>query len=124
MFARRVFTLAGVYGLIVLIPQYFLESRIGHGSPPPITHPEYFYGMIGVAVAWQIAFLVVARNPPRFRPLMPAAVLEKLSFGLAAVVLYTQGRTSVPVLAFASIDLLLAFFFLAAYFLTKSSRSL
>lgn len=119
MFARRVFILAGIYGLIVLLPQYLLEGRIGGESPPPITHPEYFYGMIGVALAWQVAFLIVGRDPPRYRPLIIAAVLEKLSFGIAAVVLFAQGRTSGPVLAFGAIDLVLAALFTAAYISTK-----
>ena len=58
-FARRVYTVAGIYGLIVMLPQYFLEDRIGRDTPPPITHPEHFYGFIGVVIAWQLAFLVI-----------------------------------------------------------------
>jgi hypothetical protein len=50
-FPRRLFRLAGMYGLIVMLPQYFLERRIGVDQPPPISHPEYFYGFIGLAVA-------------------------------------------------------------------------
>jgi hypothetical protein len=41
-FARGVFLVAGIYGLLVLTPIYFLEARIGRETPPPITHPEYF----------------------------------------------------------------------------------
>lgn len=123
MFARRVFAAAGVYGLIVLLPQYLLEERIGRDAPPPITHPEYFYGMIGVAVAWQVAFLIIARDPPRYRPLMIPAVLEKLSFSVGAAALYARDRTSVPVLAFGSIDLLLGTLFTAAYVVTRPRTS-
>jgi hypothetical protein len=50
-FARVVFLVAGIYGILVLLPQYFLEERIGIDSPPPITHPEHFYGFVGVALA-------------------------------------------------------------------------
>ncbi len=114
-FPRRVFLLAGIYGIIALLPQYFLEERIGIEMPPPITHPEHFYGFVGVALAWQLAFLLIARDPVRFRPLMPVAVLEKLSFGVAAVVLYTQGRVAGSVLSFGLIDLLLAALFTAAF---------
>ena len=39
-FASRVFRIAAIYGLIVLLPQYFMEGRIGRDTPPPITHPE------------------------------------------------------------------------------------
>ena len=62
-FARRVFLIAGIYGLIVLLPQYVLEEKNGRDFPPAITHPEYYYGFIGVGVAWQIAFLVIASDP-------------------------------------------------------------
>jgi hypothetical protein len=54
-FAKYVFNIAGVYGLIVLTPQYFVERQIGVDYPPAITHPEYFYGFVGVAVSWQDA---------------------------------------------------------------------
>src|SRR5687768_7041494 len=59
-FARRVFLGAAIYGLIVLLPQYFLEEKTGRDFPPPITHVEYYYGFIGVAVAWQIVFLIIS----------------------------------------------------------------
>jgi hypothetical protein len=61
-FARRVFLIAGVYGVLIVLPQCSLEARIARDFPPPITHPEYFYGFIGVALAWQIAFLLIARD--------------------------------------------------------------
>ena len=50
LFARRTFLVAGIYGLVVLLPMYFLEGRIGRDTPPPITHPEFFYGFLGVAI--------------------------------------------------------------------------
>ena len=61
--ARRLFLIAGIYGLAVILPQYFLEARVGRDYPPAITHPEYFYGFLGVAAAWQVAFLVIATDP-------------------------------------------------------------
>ena len=69
-FARRIFFWAGIYGLIVLVPQYLLERRNGQNFPPIITHPEYYYGFIGVGLAWQVAFLLISGDPVRFRPLM------------------------------------------------------
>src|SRR5690242_12179175 len=91
-FARRIFLIAGIYGLVVLLPQYFMEEAVSRRFPPPITHPEDFYGFIGIAIAWQFAFLTIARDVQRFRLFMLPAVLEKLSFGLAALALYAQGR--------------------------------
>jgi len=69
-FARIVFLIAGIYGILVLTPLYFLEQTIGRETPPPITHPEFFYGFVGVGLAWQIVFLIIARDPLRFRPMM------------------------------------------------------
>ena len=77
IFARRVFMAAGIYGLLVLLPQYLLETKTGMDFPPAITHPEYYYGFIGVGVAWQVAFLLIARNPGGLRPLMIPAILVK-----------------------------------------------
>lgn len=119
-FARRVFWWAGIYGLIVLLPQYFLEGQINRDFPPPITHPEHFYGFVGVALAWQFVFLTIARDPVRYRPLMLVAVLEKVSFGFAALVLFWLGRITLIVLAPALVDLALAMAFAVAYRSTRT----
>ena len=122
VFARRTFLVAGTYGLLALLPMYFLEGRIGRDSPPPVTHPEFFYGFLGVAVAWQVAFLVIARDPVRFRPLMLPAVLEKASFGLPAVALWLGDRLAAPMLAAGLIDLTLGVLFVLAFLRTPASR--
>ena len=114
-FARIVFLVAGIYGLIVLVPQFFLEQRIGEDTPPPITHPEYFYGFICVAVAWQVLFLVLSRDPVRYRPMMIPAMLEKIGFPIAVLVLYLQGRVSPTIFIPAGLDLVLLTLFIAAY---------
>ena len=121
-FARRVYTIAGVYGLIVMLPQYFMEDRIGRDNPPPITHPEHFFGFVGVVIVWQIAFLVIARDPARFRPLMPVTVLEKLAFSVPVILLYLGGRVAPTVVFFAGLDLLLGVLFVLAYLRTTADR--
>lgn len=115
-FARRVFMAAGIYGLLVLLPQYVLETKTGVDFPPAITHPEYYYGFIGVGVAWQVAFLLIARDPGGLRPLMIPAVLEKASFSIAVFVLYAGGRVATPMLVVAMIDFGLGILFTMAYF--------
>lgn len=114
-FARWLFRIAGVYGLLVLLPQYLLEERVGRDNPPAITHPEYFYGFIGVAVAWQVAFLIIAQAPDRYRPLMIAGVIEKASFGIAVLVLFAQQRASGTLLVFGILDLAWGLLFAIAY---------
>jgi hypothetical protein len=119
-FARRVFTIAGVYGIVVLAPQYFMEAQIGRDFPPPITHPEHFYGFIGVALAWQVLFLMIARDPVRFRPVMLAAILEKLAFGIPAIVLFWQGRNAAAILGAGIVDLILGVYFALSYRRTRA----
>ena len=114
-FARRVFFTAGVIGLLTLLPQFFMEARIGRDYPPPITHPEHFYGFIGVGIVWQLMFLVISRDPVRLRPAMLLAVLEKVSFGVPMIVLYLQGRLPAVVLGFALFDLFLGALFVVSY---------
>lgn len=122
-FAQRVFTIAGIYGLVALLPQYVMEQRLNRDFPPPITHPEHFYGFIGVAAAWQVAFLIIGRDPVRYRLMMLPGILEKLSFGVAAVVLFAQGRLARTVLAFGVLDLLWAALFAMAYFKIRDQRT-
>ncbi len=122
-FARWVFAVCGVYGLVTLVPLYFMEEKLGRDYPPAITHPEFFYTNIGLAVVWQVAFLVMSRDPLRFRPLMLVGVLEKLSYGIPAAVLYTLGRSPAPVLATGSVDLLMAVLFVLSYLWTAPSRT-
>lgn len=121
-FARRVFMIAGIYGLIVLVPQLFTESRIARDFPPAITHPEYFYGFLGVAIAWQLCFIVIARDPVRYRALMLPAIVEKLAFSVPSFVLYAQHRLSGLTTSIASLDLVLGMLFLAAYRRTNNDH--
>ena len=114
-FARIVFLVAGIYGLIVLLPLYFMEEQTGRDYPPPITHPEYYYGFIGIAVAWQLVFLVLSRDPVRYRALMLPAVVEKVSFGIPVAILYLQQRVSNFIVGGAVADSFLAVLFVLAY---------
>lgn len=114
-FAKRVFLIAGIYGLVALVPQYFLETRNGLDYPPAINHPEYYYGFVGVALAWQVVFLLMSRDPVRYRLMMIPAVLEKASFGIATIVLYATQRTSAFMLVCGLVDLFLGGLFVISY---------
>jgi hypothetical protein len=117
--AKIVFLVAGIYGLIVMLPLYFLEAQTGRDYPPPITHPEYYYGFAGVGVAWQLAFLVISRDPVRYRPLMIPAIVEKASFGIAVAVLYLQHRVSSFMVGAAMLDSLLGVLFILSWIATR-----
>ena len=118
-FAKWVFTGAGIYGLIVLPPLYFLQDvMVAQGGP--LTYPEHFYGFVGAAIAFQLVFLVIGRDPARYRPLMLCGLVEKLSFGLPVWWLFSRGQVELPLVAFATIDLVLGALFVAAWVRTRS----
>src|SRR5262249_10136293 len=117
-FAKRLYLVAVIFGLVVLIPQYFMEAKIGHDFPPPITHPEHFYGFLGVALSFQIVFFILSRDPIRYRAMMIPAVMEKTSFGLTAVVLYMQQRVPSALFGFGIVDLIFGVLFIIAYIKT------
>jgi hypothetical protein len=121
-FAKIVFFVAGIEGLLILSPMYLLENKIGRDTPPATTHPEYFYGFVGVGLAWQVLFLLLSTDPVRYRAMIPATILEKITWGVALIVLHLQGRLALSTFAIGSVDWIFAFLFLAAYFKTKSER--
>ena len=114
-FGRIVFLIAGIYGLVVMLPQYFLGDTIGRNTPPPITHAEFYYGFIGVTIAWQVLFLILSQNPVRYRLMMIPAVLEKAAFLIPVVILLFQRRVPPSMLAPASIDFVLGILFVVAF---------
>ena len=120
--ARWIFGVAGVYGLVLLVPFYFLEDRIGQDTPPPITHPEFFYGFVGLGVAWQIAFLCVAVDPVRYRLMMIPSMVEKFAFAIAVGVLFLKHRVPARLVGFGSIDLVLGILFVVAWLWTATPR--
>ncbi len=77
-FSRIVFLFAGIYGLIVLLPGFLGEKMLAEKMPPAVTHPEFYYGFFGVGIAWQVAFMIISRDPQRFRAIIPAAILKNL----------------------------------------------
>jgi len=119
-FAKIVFLVAGIWGVLVIAPLYFMFDVIARKDPPAITHPGFFYGFVGVALAWQIAFIFISRDPVRFRPLMIPSIVEKFSYGIAVVVLVLQARMHTSDLVFAATDLLLGVLFVLAYLRTPS----
>lgn len=122
-FAKIVFWIAGIWGLLVITPLYFMFDLIGRKDPPPITHPGFFYGFVGGALAWQIAFLFIAKDPVRYRPLIIPSIIEKISYGAAVVALVSQERMRASDLTFGGTDLLFAILFAVAYFKTRIRMS-
>jgi hypothetical protein len=118
-FAKIVFRIAGIWGFVVITPLYFIFDLIGKKDPPPITHPAFYYGFAGIALVWQVAFLIIASDPVRFRPFMIPAIFEKLAYSVPLLILIAQKRSNSNDLLFAAIDLLLGLSFVLAYAYTR-----
>jgi hypothetical protein len=119
-FAKVIFWVAGIWGVLILMPLYFMFDAISRNDPPAITHPGFYYGFASVGLAWQIAFFVIARDPVRFRLMMIPAVLEKFGYGATFLVLYLQHRLRPSDLVFGGVDVLFGVLFLLAFFRTAS----
>ncbi|MEP7310551.1 MAG: hypothetical protein ABJA98_34035 [Acidobacteriota bacterium] len=121
-FARIVFIGAGIWGLAVLTPLYWLVDVTGRQYPAPADYPQFFYGFISVALVWQIAFLLIGSNPARFRTLMIPTMLEKFSYVLTLVVLYSRSR--IPAIDFqpAVPDGLISVLFIVAFLTTRTTQ--
>ena len=121
-FAKSVFWIAGLWGIVVLVPLYFLVDISGKSWPPPLNYPHFFYGFISVALAWQIAFLIIGSNPARYRLLMIPAILEKLGHVATVSTLYARGAIGVDDAMTASPDLLLGILFVIAFIKARGER--
>ena len=41
--------MAGIWGVLVMVPLYFMFNVIGRQQDPPaITHPGFYYGFVGL----------------------------------------------------------------------------
>ena len=122
-FAKYTFLIAGIYGLLVLLPIYFSENRVAVDYPPAITHAEYLYGFAGTAIAFQFVFLIISRDPVKYRLLILPSLIEKFSFGIAVIMLQLQNRIPLPMFAGGMIDLLLGLLFIVSWFkLSKTAE--
>lgn len=121
-FAKWVFRIAGIYGVLLIAPMYLLEP-VFNAQGQPLTHPEHFYGFVGITLAFQLVFLVMSRDVARFRPLIPVCVFEKVVFPAAIWPLYLLGRTPGIVTFFSSIDIMWAVLFTLSWFRTRRAAT-
>jgi hypothetical protein len=114
-FARWVFRVAGLYGIAVVAPMFFMEAQLAPGA----VHPVFFYAWVSVGLAWQILFLVLSTDPIRYRPMMLVSVLEKAGAVVAIPWLYLAGRAGGIWLGAAATDAVFAVLFIAAHRATR-----
>jgi hypothetical protein len=120
-FAKVVFWIAGAWGVLVISPLFFMMDWIGRQTPPPVTHPEFYYGFAVVTLMWQAAFFVIATDPARHRALMIPPALAKFGYTAIIFTLHMQGRVPDNQLLFALVDFVLAALFLVAFFRVKTN---
>ncbi|MGE5246205.1 MAG: hypothetical protein ACM3SQ_18420 [Betaproteobacteria bacterium] len=118
-FAKATFIIAGIWGIAVLTPLYFLFDITGRQYPVPTEYPQFYYGFLSITMAWQIAFLIIGSNPVRFRPLMIAAIIEKAGYVLTLLLLHGAGRLSVLDTTPAIPDSILGILFVIAFVKTR-----
>ncbi len=106
-FARRVFIGAALYGFVGASTLYLTDA--------PDPHRLLYFAFAGIALVFQGVFLVIARDPLRFEPLMPLCVFEKLSFGVPALAFYARGQAEAGMALGGAVDLLLAVLFFIAW---------
>lgn len=121
-FAKYVFLVAGIYGLFVTFPLFFLEAKLSVDYPPALNHPEYYYSFASVTLVWQILFLFISREPVKFRPVMLFCCLEKLSLLPALVALLPRSLVPQNWFPLMMIDLILGVLFVVSYIKTNDGR--
>jgi hypothetical protein len=122
-FAKVVFVGAGIWGLAVLPPFFWLVDITGRHYEVPTQYPQFFYGFMSITLAWQLAFLVIGSNPARFRPLMLPSILEKFGYVATLVVLFAQGRVSRTDAQALVPDLIIGILFIASFVKTRAVDS-
>jgi hypothetical protein len=106
-FASRVYFWAAVYGIPALALSYLR----------PVPNPWHlpYLGFVGTALVFQGVFLVIARDPRRFAPLMPLTWFEKLCFGVPAIAFWSRGQADGMSAIAGAIDLFLLILFVVAW---------
>lgn len=117
-FAKWVFTIGGIWGVLIIGPLFFAEGMLAEATQP-FSHPDTYYGFAASTFAWQLGYLVIGRNPGAYRPFMLLGALGKVIYFTGNWVLFAQGRIPVSVPLVASPDILLAVLFVIAWFRTR-----
>lgn len=123
-FARIVFRVAGIWGIVLLTALYFMFDGGATPPPTPLTYVQSYFGFLGVTMAWQLGFLVIGSDPMRFRPMMIPAMVEKFGFVLTFVVLYLSGRASAAEMMPAVPDVVLGALFVLAFMKTRATNAI
>ena len=113
-FAKWVLIVGGIFGLLAIIPLYFIENQIA----PGLNYPEFYYGFIGINILWQILYIYISTNLSRFRPIILFAFFVKILGVISISWLILTERTETWWYGIIISDLILAIMFVTAYRIT------
>jgi hypothetical protein len=119
-FVRWLFRGAAIYGLVILLPLYFLERQVA-APAALLDHPIYYYGFVGAAAAWQLVYWTIGSDPVRYRAFMPLSVIAKLGFWIPSLILWLNGRAPTSTFVVTNGDLILGIAFSFAWRTLKTS---
>jgi hypothetical protein len=116
--ARWIFAVAAIYGIPVMLAMFLAPAKILEGGPST-NRPEWYYGFAAIRMAWQMAFVAIARDPVRLRPVMPMAICEKLFFLLTTIPLLARGETPPQMIPAVVLDGVFGVAFVVAFVKTR-----
>ncbi|HTK28565.1 MAG TPA: hypothetical protein VL309_03385 [Vicinamibacterales bacterium] len=122
-FAKRVYVGAGIWGVLILPPLYFLTASVSPQHPSVISDPLFYYAFLTVALAWQFGFFVIGSDPVKYRPMMFPSLIEKFGHVLTVCIVYAEGRTGAGDVVAAVPDLVLGILFVFALAKTAPGRA-
>ncbi|HTH81564.1 MAG TPA: hypothetical protein VL490_01440 [Mucilaginibacter sp.] len=112
---QYIFLISGVYGILMLLPQFFRENIFA-----PLTHPEFFYGFLIVTMGFQAIFLLIASNPARYRQAMLVCLIPKAGFVSTCYLLFIQNRLAKDMFITSFGDMLMLLLFCYSYIITSA----
>lgn len=121
-FAKWVFTLGGIWGVLIIGSLFFIEGALA-AAGGPFSHPDMYYGFAASTFAWQLGYLVIGRNPAAYRPFMLLGAFGKVVYFAACWALFLTGRIPITTPLVASPDIVLAGLFVVAWFRTAPARA-
>ena len=113
-FAKWIFLIAGILGLLSTVPLAFAEKVMA------VKQPEFYYGFVFLNICWQILYVFISSDPVRYRPMMIPAFLAKSSGTVALTWLYLLGRVPSHWIAIGTVDGVFAVMFLVAFWATRN----
>lgn len=119
-FARWVFTIGGIWGVLIIAPLFVMENSLAQMTGP-FSHPDTYYGFAASTLAWQFGYLMIGRDPVRYRPFMLIGAFSKAVFFGSCWTLVVLGRVQ-PLVAWAvTPDIVLAILFVVAWWRTRTA---